>query len=151
VESSSVTPFASRARDRALHAVLVALIRHLIPDILDKPKLTDVHLKEIDKIVEYIVERGKTIDPDESDVKRELQKLIELWKIRRPNAYWSRKAKSSLLQDAERAATLRAMGRFPGDAWPTLNNMRSVEASTKFRLAERLRQRNNQEQNNGKE
>ena len=31
VEPTSVTPFASRARDRALHAVLVALVRHLAP------------------------------------------------------------------------------------------------------------------------
>jgi hypothetical protein len=31
VEPTSVTPFASRARDRALHAVLVALVRHLVP------------------------------------------------------------------------------------------------------------------------
>ena len=33
VEATSVTPFSSRARDRALHAVLVALVRHLIPDL----------------------------------------------------------------------------------------------------------------------
>jgi ATP-dependent helicase YprA (DUF1998 family) len=35
VEPTSVTPFASRARDRALHAVLVALVRHLSPGMLD--------------------------------------------------------------------------------------------------------------------
>src|SRR6202043_4017400 len=30
VEATSVTPFASRARDRALHAVLVGMVRHLV-------------------------------------------------------------------------------------------------------------------------
>ena len=33
VEATSVTPYSSRARDRALHAVLVALVRHLLPEL----------------------------------------------------------------------------------------------------------------------
>ena len=39
VEATSVTPFASRARDRALHAVLVALMRYHAPGMLDSPVL----------------------------------------------------------------------------------------------------------------
>ena len=35
VEATSVTPYSSRARDRALHAVLVALVRHLATGLLD--------------------------------------------------------------------------------------------------------------------
>ena len=33
VESTSVTPFSPRARDRALHAVLIALARQLVPEL----------------------------------------------------------------------------------------------------------------------
>ena len=35
VEATSVTPYSSRARDRALHAVVVTVARHLVPGLLD--------------------------------------------------------------------------------------------------------------------
>lgn len=139
VEASSVTPFASRARDRALHAVLVSLIRHQIPGMLEKPILEDIDNSKIDEIIEYITARAIDIDPEESSVKIELIELLNEWKVRDPLYYWdSYRPKDSLLQDAERAATKRAMGYLPGDAWKTMNNMRSVEPSVKFRLTEIL-------------
>lgn len=141
VEPTSVTPFASRARDRALHAVLVALVRHLVPNMLDRPLLDDGAILAAHELIDDIVRRATAIDPRESAVRSELERCLETWEFRAPRSYWTRQARTSLLQDAERAATLRAMGRMPGDAWPTLNNMRSVEASTRYRLAERLRQR----------
>ena len=70
------------------------------------------------------------------------------WIQRAPPSYWAQPNRS-LLQDAERAATMRAMGRRPGDAWPTMNNMRSVEPSTPFRLAERLVARGGEEEGHG--
>jgi ATP-dependent helicase YprA (DUF1998 family) len=149
VEPTSVTPFASRARDRALHSVLVALIRHLVPGMLDRPAISDDVIEEAGSLIRDIVQRANLIDPDETAVQTELERLLEKWDLRAPQSYWSWKVKSSLLQDAERAATLRAMGRLPGDAWPTLNNMRSVEASTRFRLAERLKERTSEEEGNG--
>jgi hypothetical protein len=148
VEPTSVTPFASRARDRALHSVLVALVRHLVPGMLDRPVLDDDAIDEAEGLIEDIVQRADLIDRDETAVRSELESLLERWILRLPQSYWSRR-RDSLLQDAERAATLRAMGRLPGDSWPTLNNMRSVEVSTRFRLAEVLRPRAGQEDKNG--
>jgi hypothetical protein len=148
VESTSVTPFACRARDRALHAALVSLVRHLIPDMIDNPKIKESNKEQIDAVIRYITNRAKIIDPEEAEVQVELDKLINRWILKSPKFYWNRRANISLLQDAERAATLKAMGRAPGDAWPTLNNMRSVEPASRFRLAERLRDRNS-ENNNG--
>lgn len=152
VEPTSVTPFAPRARDRALHAVLVALVRHLVDGMLEKPKLNDDAVDAAKSLIDDIVQRSTEIDPDEADdMKRELENCLDTWKFRAPGSYWiphvSRsRGSSSLLQDAERAAMLRAVGRLPGDAWPTLNSMRSVEASTRFRLAERLRNRLSREE-----
>ena len=140
VEPTSVTPFAPRARDRALHAVLVALVRHLVPGMLERPTLNDDTIDAARDLIHDIVRRAMLIDPQESAVQQELERYLDTWDIRGPGSYWTRQASRSLLQDAERAATLRAMGRMPGEAWPTLNNMRSVEASTRFRLAERLRE-----------
>lgn len=150
VEPTSVTPFAPRARDRALHAVLVALVRHLVDGMLDKPMLDDDATDVAKDLIDDIVQRSTAIDPDEADdIKRELAICLDTWKSRVPQSYWSRQVSNSLLQDAERAAMLRAVGRPPGDAWPTLNSMRSVEASTRFRLAERLRNRPSERNGNG--
>jgi hypothetical protein len=141
VEATSVTPYASRARDRALHAVLVTLVRNLIPENLMTPSLVDSSASKVIELIDVIVERAKSIDPDEHFVKKELEELIERWKTRNPEYYWHQhKPARSLLQDAERAATLRALGRHPGDAWPTMNNMRSVETLTKFQLDEMVHQ-----------
>jgi hypothetical protein len=150
VEPTSVTPFASRARDKALHAVLVALVRHLIPGMLDRPALDPTAIAEARNLINDVVQRASIIDPEETAVRAELENLLDVWEQRSPQSYWwPYKVKNSLLQDAERAATLRAMGRMPGEAWPTLNNMRSVEASSPFRLAERLREKKMREADNG--
>ncbi len=141
VEPTSVTPFASRARDRALHAVLVALVRHLVPGMIDRPTLDDAAIDATKNLIDDIAHRAAAIDPQEAAVRMELERCLDIWEFRAPRSYWNRQVSGSLLQDAERAATLRAMGRLPGEAWPTLNNMRSVEASTRFRLAEWLRER----------
>ena len=140
VEATSVTPFASRSRDRALHAALVAGVRHLIPGMLDRPSLSEDTLVRIDALIDLIVSRAGRIDGRETAVARELRRRMNDWVAQAPEHYWQdRKPGRSLLQSAERAATQKALGRRPGDAWPTMNNMRSVEAGTPFRLASVLR------------
>lgn len=144
VEATSVTPFASRARDRALHAVLVSLVRHLVPGMLeDPPVIKPEMMGDVDEIISYIVNRANNVDPDERAVERELRRLADTWVHRNKSYYWNRNSPNkSLLQDAERAAALRAYGRRVGEAWPTMNNLRSVEPSSRFRLAEHLSDRN---------
>jgi hypothetical protein len=144
-----VTPFASRARDRALHAVLVALVRHMVPGMIDRPTLDDDAIDAAKDVIDDIVRRASVIDPQEAAVRLELQRCLDTWEFRAPRSYWSRQVRSSLLQDAERAATMRAMGRMPGEAWPTLNSMRDVEAVTRYRLAERLSERASKENDDG--
>jgi len=142
VEATSVTPFASRARDRALHAALVAAVRHLIPGMLDRPGLSDAALAKAQDLIDLIVERARRIDPEEKDVRAELERRLTRWTARAPVFYWQDyKDSQSLLQSAERAAWKKALGRQAGAAWPTLNSMRSVEAGTPFRMAPVLRPR----------
>lgn len=140
VEATSVTPFASRARDRALHAALVAAIRHLIPNMLDSPHMNDDEEDAAMEIIDLIVERALRIDPEEKAVRQELEERIDKWRARSPDVYWNDyKGAKTLLQSAERAATRRAAGRDSGLAWPTLNSMRTVEAGTPFRMAPALK------------
>ena len=140
VEATSVTPFASRARDRALHAALVASVRHLVPAMLDSPRMDDNSEDEAMNLIDLIVERAERIDSEETGVREELERRLDSWRARSPEVYWSDfKGGKSLLQSAERAAARRAAGRNVGAAWPTLNSMRTVEAGTPFRMAPVLR------------
>ena len=76
VEATSVTPFASRARDRALHAALVAAVRHLVPGMLDRPVLSDKALAKAQELIDLIVERARRIDPEEEGVRAELERRL---------------------------------------------------------------------------
>lgn len=138
VEATSVTPFASRARDRALHAVLVAAVRHLTPSMLDKPDQLPADRKSIEDLIDRISERASRIDKLEIDVKSELVAKLDSWIRRSPQHYWWN-ANVSLMQGAEEASAKRASGRIVGQAWPTPNSLRAVEPATPFRLVERLR------------
>jgi hypothetical protein len=139
VEATSVTPFASRARDRALHAVLVAIVRHLVGNRLASPVLDDASLAAAGGLIDRIAARARRVDPLETRVEEELRERLARWVRRAPQQYWSRFPKTSLLQSAERAAALRASGRTVGQAWPTPNTMRGVEPATPYRLIEHLR------------
>lgn len=142
VEATSVTPFASRARDRAMHAALTAMIRYSVDSMIDSPRMSEDQLEAAAAAVEEIVSRAAAVDPSETRVRRELERRLNDWEARQPRTYWNdRQPNQSLLQSAERAAAQRTLGRGIGDAWPTMNNMRSVEPAVRFRLAERLRNR----------
>jgi hypothetical protein len=144
VEATSVTPFASRARDRALHAVLVAVVRHLVPSRIGSPALDDASVAAAEALIDKIADRAKRVDPLEAEVRTELEERLKRWIRRAPQQYWSQHASTSLMMSAEEAAALRASGRSPGQAWPTLNTMRGVEPSTNYRLVEALRRNNDQ-------
>jgi hypothetical protein len=146
VEATSVTPFASRARDRCLRTVLVSMIRHGDLKMRDKPDLTQASSEVLSQIVSEIERRISSISPDElEDAKNEIDEALEEWMTRSAAKEVSRylgsdpkQLRTSLLQTAELAAQRSAAGNLPGRAWPTLNTMRSVEASTEFRLVEGL-------------
>lgn len=140
VEATSVTPFASRARDRALRAALVAMIRHSDPGMAQRPKLEDASPGLLQEVVEEIERRVLAVDQREIvPCGKELDDHLYNWQSRSPTFYSNpHNINKSLLVSADLNARRRAMGRLPPDAWPTMNNMRSVEASTPFRMAEVL-------------
>jgi hypothetical protein len=137
VEATSVTPFAPRARDRALHAPLVALARHLIPGLSGQPVDAMGFEAEIGEIVERIVKRARNVDPDEEKgVRRHLDKRVEAWLDRGSVPRWwdDYRENGGLMVSAEKAAELQARRLGRGLAWPTPNSLRSVEASVEFVL-----------------
>jgi hypothetical protein len=84
VEPTSVTPFARPARDRALHAVLVALVRHSagLPNPADAAKFRRT-LPDVAEIAAYIQQRVAKIDPRETTTAaQQLERLLNEWELR---------------------------------------------------------------------
>ncbi|MDR0827361.1 MAG: hypothetical protein LBN33_05730, partial [Desulfovibrio sp.] len=135
VEPASVTPFAPRARDKALHAVVVGLVRHLVPGLLTSPDISQANQQQLDMLIDFLVDRACDVDPEETTVRDEIYDILDRWRTRGAKDYWNYNSpESSLLQGAEDAATKRAAGQALGDAWATPNSMRTVEPSVPFRL-----------------
>ena len=144
VEATSVTPFAPRAREKAIHAILVILARHLITPLNRSFKNIGKHELAVNNLISRITARVEEIDPEELDSSEEaLESFLENWIAEDQffKYYWNDKyPKRSLLISAERAAELQSKRRI---SWlrskPTPNSMRNVEPSCKFKLRERQR------------
>jgi hypothetical protein len=136
VEATSVTPFAPRARDRAIHAVLVAIVRHLIPGMQREPVEAGPASSDISAVIDKIVARARLIDSDEAKaVGDTLHNFLNRWIARgRIRKYWDDWGDNGLLMSAEKAAE-RAIGRRNARwAKATPNSLRSVEPSSAFLL-----------------
>jgi ATP-dependent helicase YprA (DUF1998 family) len=148
VEATSVTPFASRAQDKALHAVLVALVRYLVPGMDRRPILDDIRRAGAERIASTIEARVARVDPAERTVvSQKLQRLVDQWASRRDlQTYWDDyNRRTSLLMSAEQFAAkadvdpdLDAEGARRA-LWPTPNSMREVEPGAPFVLRHVLR------------
>jgi hypothetical protein len=141
VEATSVTPFAPRARDRALHAPIVALIRQRVVGMLRSPDLASAAKQEVEAILDQFVARVRNVtsQEDAEDTLREIRQFLNNWEGRSDLAdYWDDwHDDRSLLISAERAATIRAVrGAFTGKARPTPNSLRDVEPSVTVRMSD---------------
>src|SRR5262249_33695386 len=89
VESTSVTPFSPRARDRALHAVLLALARMAVPALRDNAAARDVerHVPELRTFVEAIAARAENVEGGTgAAVRAEFDIVLERWIARSQEA-----------------------------------------------------------------
>ncbi len=143
VESTSVTPFSARARDRALHAVLVSLARVLIDDFSsnDSAGVISTSRKVLERVRELsnvIIRRAGEVDAEEkNDTADQLAELIEEWRKEakdRNRLHWNlrrnKKDKEGLLRSAERDSLTFGL-------WPTPQSMRDVEPASPVRLLRR--------------
>ena len=82
VEATSVTPFAERARDRALQTLYIILCRYYIDELSNNDCAGKYRkdLKGLDEIRNYILEYVDKVDPDEREnVEQELQDIEMEW------------------------------------------------------------------------
>ena len=142
VEATSVTPYASRARDRALHAAIVALSRHLVDGMLDDTEVTPSRRRQIEALIDELVRRVDRADPEESlPLRGDAVRFLDDWQRRgKIERYWNDyRPTASLLVSAEVVATaVAAEGGWNRPAIGTPNSMRDVEPEVEFRMAEAL-------------
>jgi hypothetical protein len=148
VESTSVTPFSSRARDRALHAVLVALSRLLLSELQENDsagKITSaVVLARVRELATVIVRRAEQVDPAEAEeTMGHLERIIERWRteavarqnLPRKSLDWRMRRRmqnnvpyrEGLLRAAEKTSEIHGV-------WPTPQSLRDVEPSCSVEL-----------------
>lgn len=139
VEASSVTPFSSRARDRALHGVFITLMRHLHPDLRpdDSARSFDPESPEAREVMELIRNRVARVDPGEAD-----ETMDQLNQIARR---WGRFARADVLyytkQRNRPEAGFLLIGAEEGIGretrqFPTLNSLREVEGESVLYIEE---------------
>ena len=134
VESTSVTPFSPRARDRGLHAVVVALVRMLIPEARENAcaaAIEDFHEKITNEIKPIILARVIAISGGEegtvSYTGAEIDTFVRWWRDRADEApdlvYRSGPARRPALLSG-----FLDTGRDPG--WETQWSLRDVDAES---------------------
>jgi hypothetical protein len=82
VEATSVTPFSPRARDRGLHAVLVALARLRVPGLRENEDAAAApeHRAELERLRDMILSRVAIVDPGELEgTTADLDLIIDRW------------------------------------------------------------------------
>ncbi|MFD2077468.1 Helicase conserved C-terminal domain-containing protein [Actinopolymorpha cephalotaxi] len=157
VEATGATPFAPRARDRALHAILVSLARHRIAAAGPSRAAADAAkwIDDLEALVAVILTRAEAVrahdgkcPDDESDetIRSELLGLIDEWAESRVSHYegWFNRQRGALLVEASRVLGQgeRDIDFPPAEPpWPTLTSMRDVDAESSIFLVRRRRNR----------
>jgi hypothetical protein len=146
VESTSVTPFSARARDRALHAVLVGLTRLTVEEMRENldARLIEEHLDEVEKVRDVIVARAEAVSGENGrevaeSTRRELDEIIEKWRdLAESNEELRYEAEYSFKRSEPRepdAALLRTHSDEDlQDAFPTLWSLRDVDVESDLYL-----------------
>ncbi len=130
VEATSVTPLSSRARDRAFHAVLAILARHLVPGMLADDQAGTFRLDTV-AIAALITALKERITRIETDVADRTAAHAHLDRIA---ARWQALAIASGSQlpyagNADRALLVPFEDFAPHNpGFATMNNMRNVDA-----------------------
>lgn len=133
VESTSVTPFSARARERGLHAVIVALARIMIPAARPNEGAGRVesYADTLDgRIKSVLMDRVDAVTPEESEaVSGAFDEFVAWWRKEASNH-------SGLLFEPKRGNRAPSLLRAYDDesegaeAWPTLWSLRDVDAET---------------------
>lgn len=138
VEPTSVTPFSSPVRERALHAILFGLMRMEQNDEFnnDPPNIPNKTI--IDKVKAVIENRVETIDADElEDTLKRIEYILRCWEDWDP-VRWTPRYDYNQAMGTE-LPLMYGVGNKPNAAWldksfKTPTSMRSVDSSCEAKV-----------------
>lgn len=133
VEGTTATPFSARARDRVLHALIIAAIRLLYPEMAnndDAAAIGSLTQEQIIAVKEMILDRIKIVKPSaRKDAGEEIDQFIDWWKLKAASTqsgplryYIVGTEKYSRLMNGYEQPHIE-------DEKPTLRSMRDVESA----------------------
>ena len=128
VEPTSVTPFSAPARERALHAILVGLIRFYSTDQSSTTPRPFPQREIIERVTQIIFDRVHLIDDEEYDKTLELiEEKLDYWKNELPLVYGSFGQQTNI-------PLMYPAGTNPSEdikarAWSTPTSMRNVDST----------------------
>jgi hypothetical protein len=133
VEPTSVTPFSPPAVERALHAILVAIVRQMGKRNSESATPDPFPLSigsPLRKLVEDTIEdRVANVAPEEqSEVRRMLNRRLDEWKNWQPVSYGGFGAPPPDPPLLHPAGSTEPPG-WNGRSWPTMSSLRDVDAS----------------------
>ena len=144
VEPLSVTPFAERALDRGLTAVVVAIVRHRLvdrplgrvtnPDIAAQRVPTDN--LEVERVIDIVSERAGRVSSGgtQQDVKLLVRARLSAWLVRQRRAERDAATLSFVGRTQPSVELLNDGVSTPWDAWSVPNSLREVEREINFLL-----------------
>lgn len=137
VEATSVTPFAPRARDRGLHAVLIALARLLHESWADNDQAHafDRNHPKAQRILEHIRERVTNVDASVlTEVDTQLIMLLDWWQDMITRNSTDLRYQGNPFKPTQTIPILMhaAEERRSGGSRPTLNSLREVEGESQL-------------------
>lgn len=134
VEPTSVTPFSLPVLERALHAVLVIVARHL--GGLDTPDKIDPKAKVFSDLIRQMKERCDRTDPDHAEALRlKIQQLLKHWAAVKPSE-WGRFGSPPESRPLMYPAGTEPPADWDDSAWATPTSMRNVDVECEARVVQ---------------
>jgi hypothetical protein len=132
VEPTSVTPYSIPVIERALHAILVVLARHLAgvhsPDSIEPSSMA------IQEIISKVETRCKSIDPEHAPtLLARLHALLCHWNAVRPS-HWGGFGKPPEIRPLMYPAGTEPRPEWDESAWPTPSSMRNVDVECQAQI-----------------
>jgi hypothetical protein len=141
VEPTSVTPFSEKARERALHAVFISMVRHTLGLNNDEDASNfNENIENLDKVKQFILDRAQALDNSQLrditiETEKELKEIIRRWTEKVNTAsidehvhYFNNKADKNLL--------LPFLEEDERNAFPTMQSMRNVDGEAGIEIIE---------------
>ncbi|GAA2802870.1 helicase-related protein [Crossiella cryophila] len=140
VESTSVTPFSARARDRGLHAVVVGMARLLHKELRPNDAAADIdrYPSKLEEVKDLILNRVQRVAKDEYEsTEAQIDDIIDWWRgLAICNS--DLKYEAPPRQDTARGPYDALLRNYTDEdlteAFPTLWSLRDVDAETRLFL-----------------